>query len=92
MLIEVTQEDIDHGVRGECRLCPIARALQRATGNPFATMGAWNCWPENNGTAFQTGGPIPCPDAAYDFIQAFDGKGASKVRPFSFEIPYEKPQ
>lgn len=31
-LIAVTQEDIDHGVRGNCIKCPVSRAIDRQTG------------------------------------------------------------
>lgn len=31
-LIHVTQEDIEHGVKGECAACPVARAVDRETG------------------------------------------------------------
>ena len=30
--VDVTQDDIAHGVRGNARQCPIARAWNRATG------------------------------------------------------------
>lgn len=32
MRIEVTQEDIDTGVARDCRACPVALAVRRATG------------------------------------------------------------
>ncbi len=29
MLIKVTQEDIDNGIRGKCYFCPVAQAINR---------------------------------------------------------------
>ena len=29
MIVEITQEDIDQGIKGECSKCPLALALKR---------------------------------------------------------------
>ena len=34
--IDVTQADIDGGWRGNCMVCPVARALERVTGRGFS--------------------------------------------------------
>jgi len=34
MIIEVTQQDIDDGIRGGCYNCPIAKAMTRQFGKP----------------------------------------------------------
>ena len=31
-VIQVTQDDINHGIRADCYLCPVALALERALG------------------------------------------------------------
>lgn len=31
MIIHVTQDDIDHGLKNNCRVCPIALAIKRET-------------------------------------------------------------
>lgn len=38
VLVNVTQEDINEGACSDCRFCPEARAIQRATGNRFINV------------------------------------------------------
>lgn len=93
MLIEVTQEDIDHGVRTSCHSCPVARAARRAalraTGRRIAVDVA--PWDIRFGRDYFVERPLP--NAAQQFIKLFDLRHA--VRPFSFEIadftPFELP-
>ncbi len=90
MRIEVTQDDIDHGVRRECDRCPIARALKRATGE------AWDVGESNDhqATTCRRGGDrakwLKLPDEATNFMFAFDN--GFPVWPFSFEFdPDQQP-
>jgi hypothetical protein len=78
-VIEVTQEDIDRGVRGEIDKCPVALAAQRALGIPDVWV-----------TPF--GRMLPVPDAnwlmpakATAFVRRCD-RGKS-VQPFTFRVP-----
>lgn len=86
MKVIVTTEDIAAGGRGDSENCPIARAVQRATGETF-----WNA----NGTrihnsrALFAGSEVqhsfmPIPVWMADWIRAFD-RGDS-VEPFEFEF------
>ena len=81
MKIEVTQHDIDYGVRGEYSLCPIARAVKRKINGEVIVFG--------DDISFFTTDIIrrysyyKLPQKAKDFIKRFDeGK---KVKPFTFE-------
>ena len=82
MKIEVTQHDIDCGVRGEYSLCPIARAVKRKINGEVIVFG-------DDISIFTTMIIIrrysyyKLPQKAKDFIKRFDeGK---KVKPFTFE-------
>ena len=82
MKIEVTQHDIDYGVRGEYSLCPIARAVKRKINGEVIVFG-------DDISIFTTVIIIrrysyyKLPQKAKDFIKRFDeGK---KVKPFTFE-------
>ena len=81
MKIEITQHDIDYGVRGEYSLCPIARAVKRKIYGKVTVSG-------DHISIFTTDiirrySYYKLPQKAKDFIKRFDeGK---KVKPFTFE-------
>lgn len=77
MKIEVTQEDIDHGIKGDCDLCPIARAVHRHI--PTARVGITVI--RLNRMSFSC---IDLPEEARNFIHLFDH--GMKVIPFEFEV------
>lgn len=83
--IEVTQEDIKDGVRGDCYTCPLARAIGRAMdlpGSAFVTLRSLYlddftriCW---------------LPVAAAEFVTKFDlAKSAAEPFSFDLEVPAE---
>lgn len=75
MLIEVTQRDIDKGVRADFSFCPIARAIKRKT-HKVVTVTRFLC---------TIGVKEYClPIKVEKFIGYFDS--GYEVRPFSFEI------
>ncbi len=80
--IEVTQDDIDHGTRGSCNTCPVARAIKRATGfhNLVSARNvlAYNRERSTRPTA------VNLPIEALRFINDFDCH--HPVQPFSFEL------
>lgn len=84
--VDVTQDDIRDGVRGQCYRCPVARAISRllvSTVLAQVTPGLV-VFP-----ACGTVPPVPLPEHAGRWIDAFDG--GYNVRPFSFvlDIPGE---
>jgi hypothetical protein len=79
MMIEVIQEDIDFGRQCEIGNCPLALALNRATGHAWG-VGGCTCWRLKGPSAVS----IMLPDAAQQFVYAFDHGRA--VTPISFEI------
>ena len=81
-VIEVTQEDIDRGVRKESCQCPIALALQRCTGYLWAAGPLEAC---RIGVADSD---VEFPRDAKRFIRNFDD--GLPVQPFSFEYDEEK--
>ena len=88
LLIDVTQEDIDRGCRGNSKYCPIALALRRM-GHKDISVVSWSVrWlPPDTGNWFN---PAPAyaagklPPEASRFVEDFDNKGRDEVRPFSF--------
>lgn len=77
--IDVTQDDIQQGVRENPRQCPIAHASRRA-GLQEATVSL---------VAITYGRParqVQSPKPARDFIQQFDDHGPDAVQPFAFQI------
>lgn len=78
--VDVTAEDIEQGEQEECQRCPIALAVMRATGSPFAVV------QEDTVTLSQERIVHALPQKAIDFIGFFDGHGRRVVKPFSFEI------
>lgn len=81
--INVTQEEIYGGVRGDCERCPIALAIQRCVPNVRTVsvcdseieIGLWGI------PSMSVNDP---PSEAVDFIRKFDN--GLDVSPFSFEI------
>lgn len=84
-LIEVTQQDIDKGIRGNSCACPVAWAIRSAIGDGDIEIRV--------GEDLITVGnaQVPVPKIAYRFIRAFD-YGLYSVEPFTFtlEVP-ERP-
>ena len=78
MLIEVTQEDIDHGIRNDCTECPVALAIKRASGNWFGVIVL-----VLNGICVR-GRTYRTPRQVAQFIQAYD-RGES-VGPITFTL------
>lgn len=77
MKIQVTQEDIDNGVRASCKFCPVASAIRRAFNNK-AVVRTYNLDVSINDKL------ILLPLEAVDFILLFDAE--VKVKPFEFEL------
>lgn len=79
--INVTQQDIDSGIRGDCSLCPVARGVSRVF--PCETNVA-NYYMYVRDQSEGRWRQAKLPDIAWAFITAFDaGLGVS---PFSFEV------
>jgi hypothetical protein len=79
--INVTQNDINKGVKKSCNLCPIARAIKRILKKKHGV----NVYPHYaeiiiNGTEKR----IKFSAAPRDFIRNFDQENV--VKPFEFEI------
>lgn len=78
MIINVTHEDIARGRRVFCDRCPIALAVQRATGNFNAGAGPRSIWFGNPVIHYGT------PVSAAEWMLAFDR--SEPVEPFSFAL------
>ncbi len=75
--IEVLQIDIEEGIRGDCDACPVARAVNRAIGRDFTTVGT---------DSIQIGSEIiTTPNSVRNWINRFDS-GDFSSRPFGFEL------
>ena len=88
MKIDVTQQDIDQGVRCEYRNCPIALALMRELGRYVSVVSDqwYDDGPLEQPFENYSNHGLPLPEAAQQFVKAFDHSEA--VEPFSFEIEY----
>ncbi len=80
MKIEVTQEDIDSGVRADCRRCPIALSVKRATGCKYVGVTNFNLFADYGWREIH----IPLPSDALDFVHNFDE--GRPVKPAQFEM------
>lgn len=76
--IDVTAEDIEHGHRNNCFLCPVALAFERITRH---TIKVNSRHVSNKATGFLIN---KLPHSAKQFINDFDD--GLPVRPFTFEI------
>ena len=83
MRVNVTQKDIDEGVRRSSCECPIALALKRVTQAPYITVGhsyaRWGAAMRDPGVKYGW-----FPSTASQFVADFDNDGVGK--PFSFEL------
>ena len=80
MEINVTQQDIDLGKRGECSLCPIALSIKREHGKRALVQKLYLGVFKNEKTFTSW----ILPDAAVNFVLAFDS--GLYVRPFKFKL------
>lgn len=96
MIIHVTQEDIDNGIKGSSASCPIALAVKREISKSHQV------WVGANGIVIEIKTPwwkrifsnelydykkISLPKKAEGFVINFDSyNDASITRPFDFEI------
>lgn len=84
--IEVTEQDIEQGVAGDCENCPAALAINRALKPDFS------CDLDCEFVSI-FGGPgapvlnVATPLIVRTFIERFDDY--SRVSPFSFELPID---
>jgi len=77
MKIQVTQEDIEKGVRNVCAWCPVARAATRAFGKPMKAM-RWRLEDVATGECIET------PKEVSRWMFKFDDH--QPVEPFEFEV------
>lgn len=81
MKIQVTQDDIDRGVRGNVCFCPVALAVKRATSETVYVSGMRiRIIKKANGKALEA----PTPSEVSCFIAAFDHYAT--VEPFEFDL------
>jgi hypothetical protein len=87
--IEVTQDDINKGERGNARFCPIARACSRIIPNsskPSIAGGRWNYVNVNNIER-----RFNVPDFVNDFINDYDLNNPVTPIEFDIDIPENNP-
>lgn len=75
--INVTQDDIDAGIRRSHICCPIALACKREFKDNFEEVNTFQI-------IFKSGSSINLPQLAFNFVHSFDT--GLDVVPFSFEI------
>ncbi len=93
MQVEVTENDINKGKRGDRYCCPVALAVRRAygigrPGDALVDVGEistsiWRCGPVPSGVRRRN--LFRNPPEVVAFMAAFDNK--QPVRPFTFALP-----
>ena len=79
MIIQVTQQHIDFGLRGSCSSDPLSLAmLDAGLSEPWVSP-AYFRWKKDGKTYFH-----PIPENVVEFIIDFDN--GKEVRPFEFEV------
>lgn len=87
--VQVTSDDIVHGVRADCWHCPIARALSRAVGQEVHVN--YGRISDGSGNGVVGGGRAwerSLPRNAINFQLGFDCR--EPVEPFAFEVSVPK--
>jgi hypothetical protein len=86
--INVTGNDIKHGVKAACRACPVARAIWRHARRTYSAIGVFNL----SVTFCQSDGTVQPRPLSHDvsvWIRRFDL--GDDVAPFSFELDIPEP-
>ena len=87
MIIHVTQEDINNGTKGDCKVCPVALALFRATGMHWMVMASFAFPAGYTHGNIETASVVWGPNSpAFAFIRDFDA--GQTVSPFEFDFDY----
>lgn len=85
LIVHVTQDHIDKGWPGRTDRCPVALALQDATGDPHFRCSYQHFWRH-------PGQYIPLPEGVGEKITHWDAftqrKCGEQITPFAFEIPW----
>jgi hypothetical protein len=88
MIIHVTQEDIDNGIRGSCDFCPIALALRRTLNTKVNWFTDFLIERSDNPDSWiQFSTRSVWLTHLYNFARAFDTE--EPVIPFSFHLSAE---
>lgn len=80
MRIEVTQADIDAGLRNHSKKCPVGLALTRATGLKWTVGGNIAM------LSMPTYDVVLLPAEVHTFVDSYDKYPSFKPEPFSFEL------
>lgn len=91
LYVQVTQEDIDHGCKGNSGNCPIARAIRRETLSILPRYIIRVCSSEillHSELSFYLSGIRSTPEVVATFIRRFDN--GESVIPFNFILTLKK--
>lgn len=80
VLVSVTKQDIQQGIRNSAESCPIAHAVKRATGLQASVNGTRVKTMKNGATVKR----VPSSTQIATFVRRFDRDGAANVAPFEF--------
>lgn len=78
--VQVTEQDVQHGLAGDCEECPIALAIYRALHDAPVRVGTGGVTIYREGTNAM----VALPGAASRFISRFDHDEV--VEPFEFDL------
>lgn len=81
--VEVTEDDIRQGIRGECGTCPLARALNRVVESQWKVkVYSFHAQLEDAADLWEA----VLPNSAEDFVASFDRGGPGE--PFAFDLSF----
>jgi hypothetical protein len=80
MIINVTQQDIDSGVKGNPSKCAIAQALKRMLNDIYLEVNVFHTSLHLNGKKYRM------PQKGTDFVFLFDTPGDKSSKPVEIEI------
>lgn len=86
--VEVTQDDIDAGLRHDPTHAPLSLALSRALGRPVGT--GLRAWFFNTGTSEEVNSYWGMTPEMQDWALRFDMVGRAGVGPRSFTMPVRR--
>lgn len=84
--INVTQKDINSGIRADCHVCPVAIAVSRVLGLNDVEISAASIYADFAGSNYYREARIiqPLPLQVRSYIRAFDA--GNEIEPFSFNL------
>lgn len=86
VIINVTAKDIRAGVKSDCLLCPVARAVSRRLGRQMKYLRVFTQEVHYRKLRAKLTRTVDLPMLVQDWIYSFDMYGVDSVRPIRFTL------